>query len=148
MTIDMHDRTNNSQPDSARGAAANTKATLAVYDLFVLRFSNSFIWKCPSRLLLDLYDRLVSDRHLDVGVGTGYFLDKCRFPVAVPSIALLDLNANSLQVTAKRLERYKPSCHQADVLKPIGARPAVTGARVTPFIGVTCSSISIAGVFR
>jgi ubiquinone/menaquinone biosynthesis C-methylase UbiE len=107
--------------DTAKGAAAYTRTSLAIYDLFVLGFSNSFAWNCPSCVILDFYNRHVSDQHLDVGVGTGYFLDRCRFPVEKPAIALLDLNQNSLAATAKRLRRYQPSCHNADVLQPIDA---------------------------
>lgn len=117
---------NNVQPsvagkhmDPAKGAAAYTRSALSIYDLFVLGFSNSFAWKCPSRFILDFYNQHVSERHLDVGVGTGYFLDKCRFPSQTPTIALLDLNSNSLHATAKRLSRYSPTCHLADVLQPI-----------------------------
>lgn len=62
--------------DTAKGAAAYTRTSLAVYDLFVLGFSNSFAWKCPSRVILEFNNRHVSDRHLDVGIGTGYFLAK------------------------------------------------------------------------
>ncbi len=116
-----HRATRTAALDSTKGAAAYTKTALSIYDLFVLGFSNSFAWKCPSALILDHYNRHVSDNHLDVGVGTGYFLDKCRFPSASPTIALMDLNSNSLQATAKRLRRYGPSCHQADVLNPIDA---------------------------
>jgi len=107
------------QGDPAKGAAAYTRTALSVYDVFVLGFSNSFAWKCPSRFILDFYDQRVSERHLDVGVGTGYFLDKCRFPSPSPFIALLDLNPNSLRATAKRLRRYGPSCYRADVLQSI-----------------------------
>jgi methyltransferase family protein len=117
-TIQMN---NNAPLDSAKGAAAYTRTALALYDLFVLGFSNSFVWKCPSSVILDFYNQHVSDKHLDIGVGTGYFLDRCRFPVEKPAIALLDLNRNSLTATAKRLIRYKPSAHQADVLQPIDA---------------------------
>jgi len=105
--------------DSRRGAAAYTPATLALYDLAVLRFSNSFVWQCPSHLLLDSYNQHISEKHLDVGVGTGYFLDKCRFPSAAPQIALLDLNPNSLAKSAKRLRRYNPSCYWGDALHRI-----------------------------
>jgi len=104
---------------AARGAAAYAPAALAFYDLAVLGFSNSFIWKCPSRVILDFYNQHISDRHLDIGVGTGYFLDLCRFPSPAPTIALLDLNPNSLTKTAGRLRRYNPSCHMGDVLQPI-----------------------------
>jgi hypothetical protein len=104
--------------DSSRGAAAYTPATLALYDLFVLGFSNSFVWNCPSRLIQDLYDQHISSKHLDIGVGTGYFIDRCRFPGS-PTIALLDLNPSSLEKTAKRLVRYAPACHLGNVLQPI-----------------------------
>ena len=70
-------------------------------------------------MILDHYDRHITDRHLDVGVGTGYFLDKCRFPSPAPAVALMDLNPNSLQATARRLWRYRPECVRTDVLRPI-----------------------------
>jgi hypothetical protein len=107
------------EKDAARGAAIYTPGALALYDLFVLRFSNSFVWECPSRRILDFYNQHVSDKHLDIGVGTGHFLDRCRFPSAMPAIALFDFNANSLNTAAKRLRRYAPSCHVGNVLQPI-----------------------------
>jgi hypothetical protein len=103
--------------DASRGAAAYTPAALAVYDFLVLGFSNSLVWRCPSRVILDFYNQHISDHHLDAGVGTGYFLDRCRFPSPTPEIALFDLNPNSLAKTAKRLRRYTPSCHLGDVLQ-------------------------------
>ncbi len=96
-----------------------TRPVLAVYDAFVVGFSNSFLWKCPSRILLDFYNQHISADHLDVGVGTGYFLDHCRFPSPSPNLTLMDLNPNCLQRTAKRLRRYHPTCHLANVLQPI-----------------------------
>ena len=102
--------------DASSGAAVYTPATLALYDLLVLGFSNSFVWNCPSRLILDLYDQHVSPKHLDIGVGTRYFMDRCRFP-ASPKIALVDLNPNSLEKAARRLRRYAPSCHVGDALE-------------------------------
>ena len=108
-----------SDEDAARGAAAYTPATLALYDLFVLGFSNSMVWQCPSSGILEFYNQHISNRHLDIGVGTGYFLDKCRFPSNAPTLALLDLSPHSLSTTAKRLRRYDPSCHVGNVLRPI-----------------------------
>lgn len=108
-------------PDGAtrQGAAAYTPLTLALYDLAVLQFSNSFVWQCSSQVLLDFYNQHISDKHLDIGVGTGYFLNKCRFPSPTPEIALFDLNPHSLAKSAKRLRRYNPSCHMGNVLQPI-----------------------------
>ncbi len=102
-----------------RGAAVYSRPVLAIYDLFVLRFTNTFVWKCPSPHILEFYNQNVSDKHLDVGVGTGYFLDRCTFPSAAPQIALMDLNENSLQKTAKRLRRYHPRTYRRNVLEPI-----------------------------
>ena len=103
----------------AAGAAIYSKPFLSVYDLYVLGFSNTFVWQCPSRLILDFYNAHVSAKHLDVGVGTGYFLDKCKFPTRHPTIVLADINTNCLQTTAKRLQRYGPTTHIANVLEPL-----------------------------
>lgn len=101
------------------GQAVYSRPVLAAYDLFVLRFSNRFAWRCPWPRLLAHYNRHVSANHLDVGVGTGFLLDRCRFPVPRPRLSLLDLNTNSLAVTGRRLARYGPGIHRADVLAPI-----------------------------
>ena len=44
---------------------ARTPRVLAAYDLFVLRFSNRLVWRCPWPRLLDHYDRHVGASHLD-----------------------------------------------------------------------------------
>lgn len=108
----------------APGAAIYSKRMLSIYDLFVLGFSNRFAWGCPSRLILDFYNEHVSGRHLELGVGTGYFLDKCTFPTPNPVIALADLNPNSLEKAAKRLRRYEPTTHVVNVLRPFWIKPA------------------------
>jgi hypothetical protein len=94
-------------PEIEAGQAIYTRRTLALYDLVVLGASCRFVWKCPSRRMLGLYDRHVTANHLDVGVGTGYFLDRCRFPSPAPRNALLDLNAAALAYTAGRIARYR-----------------------------------------
>jgi len=105
--------------EAAAGAAAYSPFVLAVYDLEVLGFELPIVFKCPSREILELYDRHVSDCHLDVGVGSGYFLDRCRFPVERPVVHLMDLSRNSLEKTAHRIRRYGPVSHRWNVLEPI-----------------------------
>jgi ubiquinone/menaquinone biosynthesis C-methylase UbiE len=112
-----------SEPATA-GAAVYTEAVLAAYDFYVLGFSNTFVWQCPSPRILDFYNEHVSNRHLDVGVGTAYFLNTCSFPTPTPKLALLDLNPNSLQVASRRVRRYAPTVHLANVLEPIALEPA------------------------
>jgi SAM-dependent methyltransferase len=89
-----------------------------VYDPLVVHFANRFTWRCPSRTLLDLYDAHVSGDHLEVGPGTGWYLDRCKFPARSPRLALMDINANVLARSAKRLIRYRPSEYVVNLLKP------------------------------
>lgn len=80
-----------------------TKKVLRIYDLVVLKISNTFIWRCPSRRLLAFYNQHISEKHLDVGVGSGYFLAHCQWPCANPSITLMDMNENCLQYVRQRI---------------------------------------------
>ena len=103
-----------------RGQAVYTARTLRAYDAVVVKLSNSLVWRCPARTILAQYDRHIADAHLDVGPGTGYYLDHCRVP---GDIALLDPNPDVLRYAARRLARYAPATKAADVLKPIGLEP-------------------------
>ena len=107
---------------SAAGAAIYTRPLLAIYDLAVLGLSNRFVWRCPSKHILQWYNAHISGNHLDIGVGTGYFLDHCQYPIAHPSLTLLDLNPNSLVWAAARLQRYQPVTVLADILAPLPFR--------------------------
>lgn len=103
----------------AAGHAVYTPATLAVYDVVVLQLSSTLVWRCPREETLALYDRHVGSRHLDVGVGTGFFLDRCRWPVANPEVTLLDANAHALDTAARRIGRMRPRTVQASALGPV-----------------------------
>lgn len=100
------------------GQAIYTKPVLSIYDLWVLGFSNSAIWRCPTKNLRHHYRKHVTLNHLDVGVGTGYYLDKCLLEQK-RRLALLDLNNNSLEKAAERVKRFKPEVYQADILSPL-----------------------------
>jgi SAM-dependent methyltransferase len=110
--------------DVYAGQAAYTPRLLKVYDAVAYRINGPILWRCSKEQFLALYDANVSPRHLDIGVATGCLLDECSFPVASPQITLMDLNRNSLEVSARRLARYAPSTHQANVLEPWGLPPA------------------------
>src|SRR5687768_11833517 len=101
------------------GQAIYTRSTLHAYDFVVLGVSNRFVWKCPSRRIEEHYNRHVTANHLDVGVGTGYFLDRCRFPSPTPRVALLDFNQSALEHAARRIARYKPETYRRNVLEPM-----------------------------
>ena len=83
------------------GQARYTAGFLRVYDTVVLRLNGHLAWRCPPQRLVQLYDEHVTALHLDIGVGTGYLLDKCRYPTQSPDITLMDLNPTPLEVAAK-----------------------------------------------
>ena len=101
------------------GHAFYTRRSLAVYDVAILGFFSRVAWRCPARRILQHYDEHVSPNHLDVGVGTGYFLDKCSFSSPAPRIALMDLNTDCLAAAERRIARYRPETYRANVLEPV-----------------------------
>ena len=105
--------------DAHAGQAVYSPFVLTLYDLGVLGLSCRWLWRCPASTLLAHYQQHISDNHLDVGVGSGYFLDKVRFPSSSPRVALMDLNPNSLDYCAQRISRYQPETLQRNVLEPI-----------------------------
>lgn len=105
--------------DVVAGQAVYSKKVLSIYDLWVLGFSNYYLWKCPTRLISQQFADLVTANHLDVGVGTGYYL-KQNLPAGGQRIALVDLNENSLESTAKAIEQLKPEVYCRNVLEPFG----------------------------
>jgi SAM-dependent methyltransferase len=117
-----------STADVEKGAAIYDGRTLRVYDLVVHGISNRVAWRCPTQALLELYDRHVSATHLDVGVGSGYFLDRCRFPSKQPRVSLLDLNRDALAFAAERIRRYSPVLHVGNVLEPVPLPEAPFGS--------------------
>jgi ubiquinone/menaquinone biosynthesis C-methylase UbiE len=101
------------------GQAVYTHRLLSVYDIFVLGISNRYIWKCPSPNIEAHYNKYVSSNHLDVGVGTGYFLNCCKFTSDSPRIVLMDMNPETLAFASNRISRYKPETYQQNILEKI-----------------------------
>lgn len=121
MSIDSKESTKTVSKEAAAGASVYSNLLLAIYDIEVLMFELSYIFKCPLREVKDFFNKNISNIHLDVGVGTGYFLDKCNFPVENPTVHLMDLNPNTLKKTSNRIKRYEPISHLCNVLEPIQA---------------------------
>ncbi len=105
--------------DTTAGQAVYEPWVLHLYDAWVLGLSCRLAWRCPASRMLAQYDRLVGRRHLDVGVGSGFYLDRCRFPTPAPELTLLDLNPSSLAHAARRIARYAPRTVLHDVFAPL-----------------------------
>ena len=108
------DRSDPSYP----GYRGYTRLLLKIYDPWVLGTTTWAIWRSPVAPGIERYRRLVGRRHLDVGPGTGYFLDKAA-PPAGTEITLLDPNPNVLEHASRRLAARHPVTVQADVMKPL-----------------------------
>lgn len=108
------------QPDDPayRGQADYTPFFLRVYDPFVLGFMTRIVWRSSTRQVVERYRRNLGRRHLDVGPGTGYFIDKAGLPPD-GQLTLLDPNPNVLEHASRRLARLNPTTVEADVLKPL-----------------------------
>ena len=79
-----------------------------MYDPFVLGFAARFVWHCPTGVLLERYRRQIRDGHLDVGPGTGYFLDRSGLADG-SRVTILDPNPNVLRHVSRRLASARTS---------------------------------------
>jgi SAM-dependent methyltransferase len=108
-------------PNTRDGAAIYSPRTLKLYDWWVLDVSNRYAWRCETRtVLLPFFQRHLSANHLDVGVGTGFYLANST-PHPAQKITLLDLNRNSLEAARARVAALQPSVVLEDILNPAGA---------------------------
>ena len=103
---------------SYKGQRGYNRFLLAIYDPWVLGFMTRAVWKVPVEPGIERYRRLMGRRHLDVGPGTGYFLEKAA-PPEETEITLLDPNPNVLKKTSRRLAAMHPVTVEADVMKPL-----------------------------
>jgi SAM-dependent methyltransferase len=103
----------------AKGASVYTPSFLSIYNLVVLRFNNSVLWRCPREKLLQHYDQNITCNHLDIGPGTGWYLQHVKFPCENPKVTILDINPHSLAKTAKSIRKLSPGLIESDVFQPI-----------------------------
>ena len=118
------------------GAAPYSRALLSVYDTVVLRWSNTLVWRCPSERLLAHYNTHLGARHLDIGPGTGWYLQHATYPTPNPTIELLDLNPNTLQMTTTRLtdRGITAAAHTGSILAPLPADIGVFDSVAANFV--------------
>lgn len=120
-------------PDSIK---AYTKLGLHLYDAVAMGFLSPRIWGCPACKLVEHYRKHVTSNHADIGVGTGYVLDRCGFDTPRPRLALIDLQPNCLEHAARRLARYRPSTHLHDIWQPL------------PPLGRRFDSVALGGILH
>jgi methyltransferase family protein len=120
---------------AADGIKAYSKLGLQLYDCLVIRGLAPHVWGSSVERFLAHYRQHLTPNHADIGVGTGYFLDRCDFGMSRPRIALIDRKPQCLAYAARRLARYQPETYLCD------ARQSLRG--IQPF-----DSISLGGVLH
>ncbi|KAN0084995.1 hypothetical protein V8E54_001462 [Elaphomyces granulatus] len=101
------------------GTAYYAWFTLYLYDFWVLCISSSFAWGCSTwNILVPFFKSHVGRRHLDVGVGTGYF--PARAGDTMEALTLVDLNPSCLSMASRRIPQPKNGTKTfvADALQP------------------------------
>ena len=100
------------------GQREYTPFFLRIYDPLILGIFTRVVWRCPTTRLVEGYRRHLGHRHLDVGPGTGYFLERAGMPDGSP-VTLLDPNVHVLDHASRRLQRLDITTVEADVCKPL-----------------------------
>lgn len=105
------------ESDIQKGQAAYTPLLLKIYDLWVLDISNTWIWRCSKHILQKQFNQYTTTNHLDIGVGTGYYLKQYAWPLDA-QLALMDLNPHCLEVAKKINQNIAPRVYLHDIFKP------------------------------
>jgi SAM-dependent methyltransferase len=113
-----------------KGYRGYNRFMLTIYDPWVLGFMSRAVWRVPTAPYIELYRRNLGREHLDVGPGTGYFIEKAA-PPADTEITLLDPNPNVLARCARRLEAMHPTTIQASVMEPLPVEGAFDSAALS-----------------
>lgn len=104
---------------SSKGAKIYNPLTLKIYDMWVLKISNHYAWRCETdNILLPHFQKNMSEKHLDIGVRTGYYIANTHDGIG--DITLSDLNVNSLNAARTRIGEHRISkVIQHDILLPL-----------------------------
>jgi SAM-dependent methyltransferase len=101
-----------------KGQADYSPQLLRLYDPLVLGPIARYVWRIRREQMLRPYRQHIRPNHLDVGPGTGYFLEHAGLPPGSP-VTILDPNPNVLRHVTRRLRDLEVTAVQADVLKPL-----------------------------
>jgi hypothetical protein len=96
-----------------------SKGSLFFYDFLLYGVISKYARGGPIRRLDSHYRKYVGHNHLEVGVGTGFLLNRVGFDSANPRLALMDLNRDCLEKTKRRVARRAPETYIQNLWEPI-----------------------------
>ena len=95
------------------------RLTLFFYDFILYGIVSRFAWGSSTQRLDAHYRACATSNHLEVGVGTGYLLNRVVFESNQPRVALMDLSVACLERTRRKVARYAPAIYVQNLLEPI-----------------------------
>jgi Methyltransferase domain len=95
------------------------KGSLFFYDFLLYGVISKYAWGSSIQRLDSHYKKYVRHNHLEVGVGTGFLLNRVVFDSAHPRLALMDLSRECLEKTKRKVARYSPETYLQNLLEPI-----------------------------
>jgi len=95
------------------------KLSLIFYDFILYGIVSKYAWGSSIQRLDAHYKKYVTSNHLEVGVGTGYLLNRVVFDSTQPRLVLMDLSVPCLEKTKRKVSRYKPTTYVQNLLEPI-----------------------------
>ena len=95
------------------------RLSLVFYDFILYGIVSRFAWGSSTQRLDAHYKAYATPNHLEVGVGTGYLLNRVAFASARPRVVLMDLSLACLERTRRKIARYAPAIYVQNLLEPI-----------------------------
>jgi hypothetical protein len=95
--------------------------TLFFYDFILYGIVSRFAWGSSTQRLDAHYRTYASANHLEVGVGTGYLLNRVVFASNRPRVALMDLSVACLERARRKVARHAPAIYIQNLLEPVRA---------------------------
>jgi hypothetical protein len=95
------------------------KGSLVFYDILLYGVISKYAWGSSIQRLDSHYEKYVRHNHLEVGVGTGFLLNRVGFDSAHPRLALMDLSRECLEKTKRKVARYAPETYIQNLWEPI-----------------------------
>ncbi|WP_080761921.1 class I SAM-dependent methyltransferase [Aeromonas hydrophila] len=104
--------------ETANSTNIYTSLTLKFHDWWTLSVPNHFAWQCStSKVLVPYFKNNSGLRHLDVGVGTGFYLQ--HLPPE-SEVLLMDVNQKSLTVAKQRVGKlHHTTTIKHDIFSPL-----------------------------
>ena len=80
---------------------------LFAYDYLVNNINCNIVWNCNQNKIIQHYDSNITNNHIEIGQGTGYFLKKNQYN----TLQLMDINNDILGDSSKNLKANSKKIH-------------------------------------